>query len=103
MEVTTFYDKEGEPKFPSIPTKEGYKFAGWNLYTNESGDLVYKAKWEKEVVIPDEPNKQEPEHKEVEKVEGRVQTDVHTSTGLLSTMMIGAQVVLGFLARKRKD
>ena len=105
MPVTEFYNNDPEPVGPANPTREGYTFTGWTRSEDDFGNIVYEAHWEQ---IPPKPEPT-PESEPTTEVKpapiarhGGVQTDVQSSMGLWTGLVVGSQTILAGLFRKKK-
>ena len=104
MPVTEFFNNDSEPVGPAIPTRDGYTFVGWTRTMDEFGNIVYEAQWNP---IPPKteptPNPVEEEKVAPMTSQGTVQTDVQSSMGLWSGLIVGSQAILAGLFGKKKD
>ena len=100
MPVTEFFNNDSEPTGPGNPTREGYTFAGWVRTMDAYGNIVYEAQWNP---IPPKtgPTIEQKEAPAVRQV--GVQTDVQSSMGLWSGLIVGSQAILVGLFGKKKD
>ena len=100
QETITVDEKDPEPAAPSDPTRDGYTFAGWVRTMDVYGNIVYEAQWNP-IPPKTEPTIEQKGAPAVRQV--GVQTDVQSSMGLWSGLIVGSQAILAGLFGKKKD
>ena len=95
---TSFLDEGVEPPAPQNPTRDGYKFVGWDREVDAEGNVTYKAKGEK---LPEPAPAPDPTPKPSNVP---ATGDVTPLAGIALLGIAGAAAAAaGFVARRRQD